>query len=68
MGVKLTRPLFMGIHLQLAPSKGVFDQKLSRSSIFKSTINGFQQHSTKDELDCKDLKKCCLCTNPNFHQ
>ena len=62
MGVKLARPLFMGTRtLQLAPSKWVLyliktQVGLYAVSIFRSTINGFQQHSTDDyELDCKML-------------
>ena len=53
MGVKLARSLFMGIHCNWLPLNGCYVKiknpvGLYAVSIFRSTINGFQQHSTKD--------------------
>ena len=53
MGVNLARPSLYGYTLQLAPSKWVLyfiknQIALQAFSIFRSAIDGFQQHSTKD--------------------
>ena len=56
---KISQAPFYGYTLQLAPSKWVLYLIKNKVGIYAVSTN---------ELDCKELNKCCLCTNPNFHK